>query len=137
MHHIPAANMETAHTSDAPAAPESAVKKDRRRSRVRTVLLRCFLGEIVDLSQTGMRVRCRRKPRMERHAQRLSQPIAIEGHDESVRVRVRAVWVRSVGFLHHEIGLAFVDMTDEQSAALTRLARDYLDGEVLRPRNAA
>lgn len=134
MHHIPAANPDTEPAGDAPSSPAG---KDRRRSRVHTVLLRCFLGEIVDLSQTGMRVRCRRKPRMERHAKRLASPITIEGAHESLSIRVRPVWVRSVGFLHHEIGLAFVDPTSEQSAALTRLARDYLDGEVLRPRNAA
>lgn len=119
-----------------PQDPEAPKARDRRRNRVRVVLLRCWLGDVVDLSQTGMRVRSRRKPLLSSEPEPITLIGGAKGSEEELALTARVVWVRRSGLFHHEIGLTFVNMTEATAAAVARLARDYLDAEVLRPRDS-
>jgi hypothetical protein len=91
----------------------------RRARRLRTNTLTCDLGAILDISRTGMRVRCPSKPSL-----RVSQvvPLCLESSGQRLRVSAIAVWIKRRGFRAHEIGLHFVNLTLSLSAAIEALA---------------
>ncbi len=108
----------------------------RVRNRINCVLLECELGEVVNLSLTGMRVRCHKKvapppPSM--------QPIRVTLRvaDKVLELKARIAWSRKVGaafFSRYEMGCFFIDVSEEQRAAIGRLAREAADCEIVRPR---
>lgn len=102
----------------------------RRRHRVNTVLLTCELGSVVNLSQTGMRVRA------ERGAEIIpgKRDLRLRFDDDEVMLTARLVWQSRTSDGALEMGLEFVDLSEEQSRSLARLARGAMDCEVLRPR---
>jgi hypothetical protein len=108
----------------------------RKRNRVNVVLLECDLGELLDLSLTGMRLRCKRRQIVSEGGSPISLMLRVNGAEDVV-VKARAIWSKRCGITSHEVGLEFVDLDARQMAAISRLARDCSDCEVLRPRAAA
>jgi hypothetical protein len=87
------------------AAPAKRRGK-RREDRFATDLLTTALGEIVDISGTGARVRCNgRVPVVA--GQTLS--VAIRSDQWAITVKCRVVRVRRLGLRSADVGLAFVD----------------------------
>lgn len=117
------------HILNPTAQPEG---NKRARNRLNTVLLTCPHGDVVNLSLTGMRTRSRRKPRVGNDP----RPLVLSVHHEpQLEVTARKVWFRRSGLIGtFEVGFEFVNLTPEQSSALSKLARDCYDAEVLRPR---
>lgn len=107
---------------------QSDIDNKRTRNRVKTVLLHCELGEVADISATGMRVRSKRVPALQRDP----AWFVLRADDMSIPVMARPVWAQKCRG-GHEIGLTFVNLTPEQTAAISRLARDCADTETLRP----
>lgn len=95
---------------------EAAIAVPHRRDtiRVRPGEIACRPGRLLDVSRSGVRLRCRR---------RLRGTIALRlaRGDDVLRIRARVVWVNRIGFLHHEIGLHFVDVDEPARAALEEL----------------
>ncbi|HPO94093.1 MAG TPA: PilZ domain-containing protein [Phycisphaerales bacterium] len=121
------------HAGDGADAPAG---KPRRKPRVHVEMLRCDLGEVTDLSQTGMRVRTTRKPLLDSTPAEVT--LKTPSHaDEPVSLTARVVWAKRKGLTEHEIGFEFVDLTPEQAGGVMRLARDCINGESLRPRKVA
>jgi hypothetical protein len=92
----------------------------RRAGRVRLMKVRSTLGEVLDVSVTGCRLRSRRRPRCSAGD---VLELAIVGLDGPIGVRARVAWVRRAGLRAHELGVHFVEPDSESRRALALLAR--------------
>ena len=93
-----------------------ASKESRRRSgRVHPELVRCNLGTILDLSATGLRVRTHRRLRG-------TNVVVLRDGDYAVCVRAEVVWSIKRGFRRHEMGLEFIELTQETAGVLRAMA---------------
>ena len=93
----------------------------RKMPRHQTDVVRCALGEVINLSGTGMRIavsgRCRIK---------IGQvvPIKLKTPSGMMVLSARAVWRRRTGLLGgHQVGFNFDSITPQQSVALGTIAR--------------
>lgn len=66
--------------------------------------LRCNLGQILDLSATGLRVR--RRWRMRPGS---AWTIGLKGHAIGGPLIGRVAWCRRIGFFQYEVGVEFLD----------------------------
>lgn len=91
----------------------------RRAGRMRCDVAVQSIGEVVDLSGTGMRVR--------RGGLRTYRPGTcfharlLHGEGE-LPIKCRVVRVRRLGFMRCELGIEFVDQSDEAIAKLRQIA---------------
>lgn len=99
----------------------------RRHGRVRADDVLCTLGQVLDLSASGMRVRCgRRAPEVGRTVE-----LGIQGVDGPFLVKAKIVWVSRRGVLSSEMGLEFDQPTDNVKSQLNLLARQSIAGATL------
>jgi len=96
----------------------------RNAARLRQEGVESTLGTVVDLSLTGMRVIARGIP-SEAVDVRISTP------EEQVFLRVEVAWSKRIGFRRREVGLRFLDVTDDQKAILQRIAYTCRDRRLL------
>lgn len=82
--------------------------------------LRCPLGEVADLSMTGLRAKCRGRPDLQCGD---AMTLVIESDTQCIRVTGRLVWVRRAGLRTFEVGVQFVDVRPGIAAAIAQLAR--------------
>lgn len=109
--------------SDAPK------KQDNRiRGRLRVELLKCKLGDVQDLSGTGMRVR-RRGRLMVKKGEIYEVTLASLVGKQTVKARV--MWIKRAGFFRHEIGLKFEGLTPEVEKGITAIARISVDARFI------
>ena len=90
--------------------------QDRRRAdRLGTNSLTCDLGAVVDISQTGMKLRSDRKPPM-----RVGQVFEAKLDSGTHRVPVsgQVVWVKRKGLKYYEMGVHFVNVKASLKAAI-------------------
>ena len=92
----------------------------RRAGRVRMEMVSSTLGDVLDLSATGMRIRCARKPDCSAGSE---LDVELEGLDGSFQVHAKVAWVKRTGLRKHEVGLEFVDPDTEVRKQLAGLAR--------------
>ncbi len=92
----------------------------RAAQRFPAIGLRCPLGDVADLSMTGLRARCRGRPALQPGD---AMTLVIESDTQCIRVSGRAVWVRRVGLRTFEVGVQFFDVRPGIAAALSQLAR--------------
>jgi hypothetical protein len=92
----------------------------RRGERYRATAVRCALGEIVDVSSTGMRVRGTGTP-----TSNVNDVLHLNVAAEKQRVNcsVRVVWRRRVGLRGYEMGLEYVNTGRGARAAIVQFAR--------------
>ena len=110
------------HTYNRPLSLSNDHRKreSRQRGRLRTDRLQCSLGEVADISASGIRLRSKRYPGVKIGKQ---CQITLRVDDHKVTVRVKTVWFRRIGYRHYEAGLEFVDLTPELSNAIIEIAR--------------
>ncbi len=103
-------------------------KNARRAGRVRCQWTLCNLGDVLDVSSTGMRVNCRRKP-----AAPVGSKVAavIEGHDGPFDVSGKLVWKKKSGFFRWMIGVEFDELTPAAKKGLSLLARASLSNDTI------
>jgi len=101
----------------------------RRHGRVRCGDTRCTLGEVLDLSASGVRVLVRGRVRLKKDS---VTPMLLEMGDNVVPVKARVVWISRAGWFRHTAGLQFVDVTPEQRAKLIQLAQVAWNNEYIR-----
>lgn len=96
--------------------------RKRRTERFSSDLLTCPLGSIVDLSATGLRLRCDGKPTL-KTGQCL--PITLQSPQSRLTLRGRVVWIRKRGFRakSFDLGVEFIDMHPNLGRALEGLAQ--------------
>lgn len=102
--------------------------QQRRHGRVVCQDIDCTLGEILDISASGMRVRCGSKP----------PPLGFEfttkvdGLDGEITFSGVVVWTRRCGFLRFEAGIEFRNLTEAMRKTLATLARAGAQNESFR-----
>jgi hypothetical protein len=96
----------------------------RLRGRVRLRGQSCSLGDILDVSATGLRIRLAADVKLRVGDQvqtTLTTPFLC------TKVIVRVVWVRRAGLFGRDMGVTVVNPTDETARVLADLARSALD----------
>lgn len=92
----------------------------RRHGRFRCNMLNSTLGEVLDISAAGLRVR-------HRGALRAGVgdcvPLTIALASSEIRVDVRIVWMRRTGFRRQEIGMEFINLDAASRSCLSDVAR--------------
>ncbi|GJQ29973.1 MAG: hypothetical protein HBSAPP03_18570 [Phycisphaerae bacterium] len=94
--------------------------RPRAAERYQTVGLRCPLGDIVDLSSTGARVRFAASPDVEKGE---SFTLLVQSESQSVRVAARVAWMKRTGIRGGLMGVQFVNVRPGIAAALTQLGK--------------
>jgi len=92
------------------------------------------IGELVDLSMGGMRLRCGRS------APPIGTTIAchITSPDVQFEVLTRIVRVQRIGLFSSEVGVQFVNLSEQGKACLSYLAKVFAaDGSSIRVSQAA
>ncbi|MEO1583739.1 MAG: PilZ domain-containing protein [Planctomycetota bacterium] len=91
----------------------------RQAGRIRMQATSSSVGEVLDLSKSGMRVVSKRQIKPSATPTR----VQIEVDDEIVAVGARVAWVRKCGLFKREAGLEFVGLSEDDSRRLAALAR--------------
>jgi hypothetical protein len=100
----------------------------RRHGRVRCQDIACTLGEIQDISASGMRV----KVKHVKAEQGMIVSVGLEGLDGPMLLDCRVVWARRTGFFGREVGLAFEHLTDADRKQLSLMGRAAAYNETVR-----
>lgn len=101
------------------SVPETPCDTGERRHAARLrqdKLLKCNLGEVCNLSRSGMRIKRKRIPTRSFLKAKLSDG------DCRLSVNVEVVWIKKLGYRCYEMGLRFVDPTNNQMATITQFA---------------
>jgi len=100
------------------------VAHDDRREEIRVAQneLESSLGQVLDISVSGMRVICRHIPKNEQFDFQLNTSV------DPITVTGKIVWQQRLGFRKHEIGLSFINASKEL-ISLVHLC-STLDGRV-------
>lgn len=107
------------HIDPQRVSPDHGVANKRRHGRIKCQGVRCNMGDVLDISASGMRVRTRIKPPTSERV----FAIQIEGVGEPIVVGARCVWVKRVGWFTREVGLVFEAISSESVQGLRRLAQ--------------
>lgn len=108
-----------------------ATDESRRIGRVRCQNVRSSLGEVLDISGTGLRVRSRSRPPI-REGQNFDLSLHVLGRD--LTVGAHAVWVRKCGWRRWEMGIAFSRLGKDARNSLRDLARATTINESILPK---
>lgn len=100
----------------------------RKFGRVHMQDVTCSLGEVLDLSASGMRIRTPGTPELPCHQQ---AEITLGCIDGEVVVRVESIWERRTGWRKHEMGVRFLDLTPQQQALISRTGRSCANNETI------
>jgi hypothetical protein len=100
----------------------------RRHGRVLCQEIRCSVGDVLDLSASGMRVRTRfRLPDGGE-----SFVVTVESPDGPIAILCRVRWLKRVGIFMREAGLEFFEVGPKSRAILNELARRSAYNETFR-----
>jgi PAS domain S-box-containing protein len=90
---------------------------DPRRAypRVTQESVTCSHGPVIDLSVSGMRIRCRRPPEG-------VFDVELADGEAALELRAEVVWAEKIGFRLHEVGLRFIDLEPQTASQLGALA---------------
>ena len=117
--------------SDFMMTPTVEIRSDRRRAgRLRTEDLRSTLGQVYDLSSTGVGV-VRRGRKIGSIGDGVMIRLSYLDHDLIVSCRIMRI--ERLGFRRHRYGLQFVEVSPEAQATICRLARDCADKKLFEP----
>ena len=101
---------------------------DRRRAeRHENSALSCQIGAVVNISSSGMKIKCEGKPPI-----KVGQIIDTKLDSGSQRVSVQAsvIWLKRRGFKSFNVGMKFINMKNSLKAAIESLAKfGYIDLE--------
>jgi c-di-GMP-binding flagellar brake protein YcgR len=93
----------------------------RRNPRIRCISTNCSLGEVLDISASGARLRWRGKMRLEAGE---AIELEIDGIDSTFSVAGTIKWVASVGWRRSEMGVEFVKLAPEKREELVKIVRE-------------
>ncbi|QOJ00773.1 MAG: PilZ domain-containing protein [Phycisphaeraceae bacterium] len=106
-----------------PALPtEGSGDNARRHGRVRCDELVCNLGQVLDLSASGARIKLSLSP-LTVGGEVICE---IEAPDRRVAIAAKVIWCRRVGFFRHEAGLTFLDVPAHARAGLLGIVRSMM-----------
>jgi len=99
---------------------ENDVVEQRDHRRVPQEMLQSNLGDVLDLSVGGMRIR-----HVGAHPPEGSLDVEIRADHECLRLRGEVAWTARVGKRRHEVGVRFVDVTPDIEEQLSRISMDH------------
>ena len=102
----------------------------RRNGRVMLQEITCSLGQVMDLSSSGMRVQTATK-----HDLQPGQTfgMVLQALSGPVNVAATVAWVRKAGWGKYQLGIQFIDPQPDLRRAICELARSVASNEVVRP----
>lgn len=100
--------------------PGDASWRKRKANRYGGETVQCALGEILDVSASGMRVMCNGKPPV---MQGGVMPVKLCFSDGSLPVSVQVRWCKRRGLKRYEIGLQFIQLKPGVEKVLEAIAR--------------
>ncbi len=103
----------------------------RRHGRLRCEDTSCCVGQVTDLSASGMRVNRRGRPIMD-VGDELQIGIHPDAGEPAITLTARVVWIERKGFRKHIYGMEFAGLNDDQKRQLGELARVVTDQLVFR-----
>lgn len=106
----------------APGGTGTAGTAESRRAAERhpTETITCALGDVVDLSRSGMRLASKSKPPMQPGREAQIRLVFPKG---SILVTVQARWLKRKGLRRYEMGFQFVNLTPAAEEALESVAK--------------
>jgi hypothetical protein len=107
--------------------PRASDLGKRKFGRLKCSMAHCTLGEILDLSAGGMRVRTRTRPT----AGQAIETVLLTQHG-ALPVRCTVRWVKRVRFFWFEAGLMFSELDANSRRVIGEFARIAADGETVR-----
>lgn len=102
---------------------------NRRHGRLRCDGMKCSIGVVLDVSASGLRLRCGRGAPDPGDTVELY----LVGSDRCVKFRAKCVWTRRAGLFRREVGLEYLDMTDDMRRSLMVIVREATSTEMMRP----
>jgi PilZ domain len=102
----------------------------RKHGRVRSQTITCSLGEVIDISASGMKVRMGNKPGFKPQEE---VPITVNGVNNPFEIRAKFAWARRNSLFKWTAGFQFGTLPDEVRKELLEIARIAAIGEKLRP----
>ncbi|MFM9995500.1 MAG: DnaJ domain-containing protein [Phycisphaerales bacterium] len=91
----------------------------RRHERHAAHGLSCELGEVVDLSASGMKLNCAKKPTVKRGD---VLEFSLRSSQQRINVQGRVVWTRRQSWREHRVGVQFINLKPGVSEALVEFA---------------
>lgn len=92
----------------------------RRKGRIKVELLECDLGDVVDLSASGMRVR--RKAKKAPNDDEVME-LTLTHLEGELPLKARVVWTKKSGFRKFDMGMEFVEMNEQAQSELNQIIR--------------
>lgn len=108
--------------------PEDAANK-RRHGRLRCDGLRSSFGTILDVSASGVRLKCGRRGPTPGE----TIDLYLVGSERCVKFSAKCVWCKRTGLFNQEIGLEYIGMTEETRRSLMVIVREATSTEMMRP----
>lgn len=101
---------------------------NRRHGRLACDDMQSSLGAVLDISASGLRIKCGR------HGPAPGDSIIISmgSAEANVKFCAKVVWARRIGFRHQELGLEFVGMQDDVKRALMVVVREASSATMMR-----
>ena len=106
-----------------PLPPEPIGEERRQKGRLRCGMLVCELGQVVNMSASGLRIQSESNPKL-KEGTRLT--LTLKTQEQQVSVKVEILWSKHVSAGRYEIGAKFVDVSDALASTLGRLARSTM-----------
>ena len=95
--------------------PVVNITENRAAGRATTHRITCSLGQVLDISATGMRVVSRGKVHVSEDE---VLPLTMHTPSGPIALSVQVIWIMKTGMLRHELGFRFVDITPKALANL-------------------
>ncbi len=109
--------MATPAASDLAKGRRVVTAERRDTDRVKVKGLWCDRGQVIDLSERGMRLNTLR-----RWSEGYTRTITIVDGPNRICIDARVVWCRQISIFSHLVGLAFLNPTPEAAQVLRRIA---------------
>lgn len=94
-------------------------QEKRRKGRIQAGVIQTDLGEVVDLSESGVRIKRRGAAELTAGATLM---LTLRGPAQTVTCPCRVVWTRKSGWFHTELGLEFLDLSETFARSLRQLS---------------
>jgi len=91
------------------------IDEHRRMGRLMCEMVKCSLGEVMDVSASGLRIRGRKVPK---RYQKEPIRLRIGGATGKVSIMAKIVWSKRVGLRCYETGLELIEASDELRQSL-------------------
>lgn len=103
-----------------PVPSRSFPECQRQHGRVVVEAIRCTLGDVLDASAAGMRIRTARRIRHDPHD---IVKFTVEGCDGPFDLTAEVMWAKNRGWRWNEMGVRFTDVSGESRRHLNTLAQ--------------